>query len=243
MPPFLVNLEDICFYYTPEWEILHNLSLSVHPGSRIGIIGDNGAGKTTLLHIIMGLKKPTAGKVELFGKPMQREKDFQGQRTRIGFVFQDADDQLFCPTVLEDVSFGPLNLGLSRDKSLQMARETLQRLNLDDLQDRLVHKLSGGQKKLVSLATVLAMRPEMLILDEPTGGLDRTYREKLIQTLQEIDMPHLIVSHDFDFLDRTSSEFFLLKKGRLLPGSASLLHSHSHVHPLGEISHEHGDRL
>ncbi len=243
MPSPLVNLEKICFSYTPERGVLHDLSLTVHPGCKTGIIGDNGAGKTTLLHIIMGLKMPTGGKVELFDKTMRGEKDFQSQRTRIGFVFQDAEDQLFCPTVLEDISFGPLNLGLSRDESLERARAVLKRLDLEDLGDRLIHKLSGGQKKLVSLATVLAMHPEMLILDEPTSGLDRTYRERLIQTLQEIDLPHLIVSHDFDFLDRTSREFFLLQDGRLQPGSASLLHSHRHIHPLGEISHEHGDCL
>ncbi|MFP4657713.1 MAG: energy-coupling factor ABC transporter ATP-binding protein [Desulfonatronovibrionaceae bacterium] len=241
MTSCLVRLEGIEFSRSQGKQVLKGVSLDITPGSRTGIIGDNGAGKTTLLHIVMGLNRPDKGVIRLFGKQMHSETDFRLQRPRIGFVFQDADDQLFCPTVLEDVSFGPLNLGLSRVEALEKARDVLNMLELNDLQACLIPKLSGGQKKLVSLATVLAMDPELLILDEPTTGLDQNFRERFICILQETNLPRLIVSHDYDFLDRTCDDFFQLRNGRLEQGSAALLHVHKHAHPLGHTGHEHGD--
>ena len=235
----LVQLQGLCFGYETQNYILKDLDLQIDRDSKVAVIGDNGQGKTTLLHIIMGLQRPQQGRVFLFGMAMQSEKDFASQRTKMGFVFQDADDQLFCPTVLEDVCFGPLNQGLSREEALQLGNKTLQVLGLEGYQERLTHKLSGGEKKLVSLATVLSMNPQMLILDEPTTGLDKNYRQKFIELIKKIDLPHLIVSHDFDFLDQTSQEFYLMHQGRLESGTRTVVHSHQHAHPLGDTSHGH----
>ncbi len=237
----LVQVKAVCFSCPPRGKIIREANLEIGPESRTAVIGDNGAGKTTLLHLIMGLKRPEQGKVFLFGKTMRQETDFRMQRTKLGFVFQDADDQLFCPTVLEDVSFGPLNMGFSMQESLERAHEALARLNMQDYPHRVTHRLSGGEKKLVSLATVLSMHPRMLILDEPTTGLDQAHRQKIIEIIRDIDLPHLIVSHDFDFLEHTSNELYMLRDGHLHAESRSVLHSHRHAHPLGDTSHAHGN--
>ncbi|MFO7717976.1 MAG: energy-coupling factor ABC transporter ATP-binding protein [Thermodesulfobacteriota bacterium] len=240
MSSTLVRLQNVYFGYTGGRNVLQNLSLEIQNGAKIAVIGDNGEGKTTLLHIIMGLHRPQSGCVQLFGHEMRSEPDFAQQRTKLGFVFQDADDQLFCPTVLEDVCFGPLNQGLSLAQARTKAQATLDLLGLDGYQERLTHTLSGGEKKLISLATVLSMSPEMLILDEPTTGLDAQYRRKFIAVLETINLPHLIVSHDFDFLDRTSHAFYRLRSGHLEPGSRAIVHTHHHAHPLGDTQHSHG---
>ena len=180
----MIRLRNIRFKYNSGY-ILDGLDLSVTPGDRIGLVGPNGSGKTTLCQIIMGLLTPESGEVEIFGKVRVGEPDFQQIRGRIGFLFQDADDQLFCPTVLEDVAFGPLNLGKSPAEAKRIVAKTLDSLSLKGFEDRITYQLSGGEKRLVSLATVLAMEPDMLILDEPTGGLDDETIERLIHILNE----------------------------------------------------------
>ena len=166
----VINLSDISFAYSGNATVLDKLNLQLYSGERLGLIGPNGSGKTTLFHIIMGLLKPSSGIIEIFGKQVSEEKDFRSVRERIGLLFQDADDQLFSPTVLEDVAFGPLNLGKSQDEARDIAHRTLDVLGLSGFEDRITYKLSGGEKKLVSLATVLAMEPEILLLDEPSNG-------------------------------------------------------------------------
>ena len=236
----LVRLQDVCFGYPDRPNVLQNVNLEIGKDAKVAVIGDNGEGKTSLLHLIMGLHRARSGSIQLFGLQMHGERDFAQQRTRIGFVFQDAEDQLFCPTVEQDVAFGPLNLGFSRQAARDRAAATLALLGLDGYQARLTHTLSGGEKKLVSLATVLSMDPEILLLDEPTTGLDVRYRHTLIAVLERIDLPHLIVSHDFDFLDRTSHTFYRLHGGNLEPGSRAIVHTHQHAHPLGDTQHSHG---
>jgi cobalt/nickel transport system ATP-binding protein len=168
----LIDLEDISYSYPGRRPILKGLFFRLYEKERVGLIGPNGSGKTTLFHVIMGLLKPTSGSMTIFGRQVEDEKNFRSIRQKIGLLFQDADDQLFSPTVLEDVAFGPLNQGKSVREAKDIAMEALCSLGLEGFEDRITYKLSGGEKKLVSLATVLAMRPLILLLDEPTTGLD-----------------------------------------------------------------------
>ena len=168
-----ITLDKVTFYYPgADSPVLDRLDLEIRAGDRIGLMAPNGSGKTTLLHTIMGLCRPQSGQIRIFGTPMESETDFSRIRTRVGLLFQDSDDQLFCPTVLDDVAFGPLNQGASRKAAVEKAKNVLASLGLKGFEDRVTHRLSGGQKRLVALAAVLAMSPEVLLLDEPTSGLD-----------------------------------------------------------------------
>lgn len=235
----LVLLEDVDFAFGPDLPVLRRCSLRVEPGERIGLVGANGSGKTTLLHLIVGLLRPTEGRVVAFGKDRTREADFLEVRRRAGLLFQDADDQLFSPTVLEDVAFGPLNLGKSKAQALEAARETLSFLGLAGFEDRLTHKLSGGEKKLVSLATVLAMGPEVLLLDEPINALDVETKARIVEILNALDMSCIIISHEIDFLSQTTGAICTMTDGRILLDDRIEVHAHQHAHPHGTLPHEH----
>ena len=147
--------------------------------------------------------RPRAGSISILGQEVKKEKDFVAVRQKVGLLFQNADDQLFCPTVMEDVAFGPLNQGKPPAVAMQIARETMERLGLHGFEDRVTYKLSGGEKKLVSLATVMAMEPQLLLLDEPTAGLDEKTKDRLIHILKSLDIAYMIVSHERDFLNHT----------------------------------------
>jgi cobalt/nickel transport system ATP-binding protein len=235
----LINLTDISFSYPGEPEILDKLNLQFSRNEKTGLMGPNGSGKTTLFHIIMGLLKPLSGNIEIFGKSIREEKDFIDVRMRIGLLFQDADDQLFSPTVLEDVAFGPLNLGKSMDEAIDIARKTLEFLDLAGFEDRITYKLSGGEKRLVSLATVLAMEPEILLLDEPTTGLDEKTKTKIKKTLRELDLSYILISHEFDLLSEITDSIYTMDKGKIIFDREVHLHEHVHAHPHGSYSHEH----
>ena len=235
----LINLEGISFNYPQGPLVLDELYFKLQRGDRIGVIAPNGSGKTTLLHIIMGLLRPLSGKLEIFGKPVREEKDFASVRQRIGLLFQDADDQLFSPTVLEDVAFGPLNLGKSKSDAVQIARHKLDFLGLAGFEDRITFKLSGGEKRLVSLATVLAMEPDVLLLDEPMNGLDTHTRAKLTEILCGLDLSYVLISHDFDFLSETANAIYTMADGRMLLDQKLHLHEHVHAHEHGVYPHQH----
>ncbi|MGW8301953.1 MAG: energy-coupling factor ABC transporter ATP-binding protein [Desulfobacterales bacterium] len=235
----LINLAGISFRYPDGPPVLNELDFRLHQGNRIGLIAPNGSGKTTLLHVIMGLLKPSSGKLEIFGKPVREEKDFADVRRRIGLLFQDADDQLFSPTVLEDVAFGPLNLGKSKTDAVQIARQTLDFLGLAGFEDRITFKLSGGEKRLVSLATVLAMEPEVLLLDEPMNGLDIKTKAKLSEILSGIDLSYLVISHDFDFLADIAEDIYTMSEGKIILDKELQVHEHVHAHPHGVYPHRH----
>jgi cobalt/nickel transport system ATP-binding protein len=235
----IIHLEGITFSYPGSSSVLNKLDLHLHKGSRIGLMGPNGSGKTTLFQIIMGLLKPSAGRIEIFGKFVATEKDFRKVREKIGFLFQDADDQLFSPTVLEDVAFGPLNLGRSRDEAMDIALNTLKFLGLDGFGERITYKLSGGEKKLVSLATVLAMEPEVLLLDEPTSGLDDKTKATLKNVLLDLDLSYILISHEIDFLADITDSIYTLEKGAIVFDKAVHVHHHVHAHPHGAYEHEH----
>ena len=214
-------------------EVLRGATLELYAAERLAVIGPNGAGKTTLLRVIMGLLPPQAGEVRLFGARCATEADFRRHRPRIGFLFQDSDDQLFCPTVIEDVAFGPLNLGLSQAAAQARAQQTLADLGIAHLADRVVHRLSGGEKRLVCLAGLFAMRPDVLLLDEPTNGVDATHAGRLMDELAAFPGALILVSHDAAFVAGLATRALLMQDGRLLP---AMIHDHPmprpHLHAL-----------
>ena len=200
----LIELQNITFTYPGASQpVFKDFNYRLLPGEHIGLIGPNGCGKTTLLHLIMGLLRPQVGRIVVLGQEVTKAKDFAEVRQKVGLLFQNADDQLFCPTVLEDVAFGPLNQGKSPAEATHIARETMERLGLTGFEDRVTYRLSGGEKKLVSLATVLAMQPQLLLLDEPTSGLDEATKHRLVHILNDLDIAYMIVSHEDGFLEHT----------------------------------------
>ena len=212
----LVELRDVHFAYEAGRPVLAGASLRLLAGERVSILGGNGAGKTTLLHTMVGLVRPQAGEVIAFGEPRRRERDFWGVRRRVGLLFQDPDDQLFCPTVREDVAFGPLNLGCSRDEARAIAEATLERLGIGDLADRVAQRLAGGEKRLAALASVLAMQPELLLLDEPTLGLDEPAQALLLDVLCGLPQAICVVSHDRSLHARLGARAVELRGGKVV---------------------------
>lgn len=211
----LVCLHDVDFGYDSGRPVLRRCNFRLEAGQRVTLRGANGSGKTTLLHLIVGLLRPEAGRVEVFGAPRIVERDFHEVRRRVGLLFQESDDQLFCPTVAEDVAFGPLNLGLPRQRVRQIVAETLESVGLGGYEHRITYKLSGGEKRLAALATVLAMQPEALLLDEPTSGLDPQATERLTELLARLPHTMLVVSHQQDFCRRVTDGTATLCDGQI----------------------------
>ena len=209
----LLSLENIRFGYAGGQPVFDGLRFSLHEGDSLGLYGPNGSGKTTLLRLMMGLETPQAGQILFRGRPVATGQDLHQLRCTIGFVLQNSDEQLFSSTVLEDVAFGPLNLGMKAHAARERALETLASIGMADFADRPVHRLSGGEKKLIAIATVLSMRPRALLLDEPTTFLDAQSRQRIIAVLQQERIGRLIVSHDKDFLRQTASRFASIENG------------------------------
>jgi cobalt/nickel transport system ATP-binding protein len=210
----LVSLEGVDFSYEPTRPVLAGCNFRLAVGQRVALHGGNGSGKTTLLHLIVGLLRPTAGRIAVFGVPRTAERDFHEVRRRVGLLFQEADDQLFCPTVAEDVAFGPLNLGIARQEVRQIVAEALGSVGLEGYERRVTYKLSSGEKRLVALAAVLAMRPEVLLLDEPTSGLDEQATERLTELLVRLPQSMLVVSHQEVLSRRVCDSIITLRGGR-----------------------------
>lgn len=234
----LFRLRGVSFRYGTR-EVFSGLDFTLAPGERAALLGGNGTGKTTLLHVMMGLVRPYRGTVEAFGAVRVRDSDFAEVRRRAGLLFQDADDQLFCPTVIEDVAFGPLNCGQSDAEARATAESVLRRLGIENLADRVTHRLSGGEKRMVSLAAVVAMQPDVLLLDEPTNALDDAARERLVTVLTELPQAMVLVTHEHALVERLGFTPSVLRDGRL---AAAELHRHQHDHihvePDG-TAHEH----
>jgi len=238
-PKHLIKLNAISCRYPGGKTVLDQLDFSLSKGDRIGLVAPNGSGKTTLLHAIMGLIKVSSGTIQIFGQERRHENDFTEVRRRIGLLFQDADDQLFSPTVIEDVAFGPLNLGKTKQEALDISRQTLDFLGLSGFEDRITYKLSGGEKRLVSLATVLAMQPEVLLLDEPSNALDSAMKSRLIRILQKLDLTTILISHEFDLLSRTTDQFYTMENGKIFKDEHEHVHTHQHAHYIGKQPHKH----
>lgn len=213
----LLELSDIHFGYPGHAPVLSGAAFTLQPGERVSLIGPNGSGKSTLLRLVLGLLRPSRGTVRAFGHIRRQERDFHEVRRRVGLVFQDPDDQLFCPTVAEDIAFGPLNLGLSRAEALDRVDAVLDALALGHLRNRVTHHLSGGEKRLVTLATVLVMQPEVLLLDEPTNALDPDNEARLLAILQDLPQAIILVSHDPEFRAQVAPRGLHLRAGRITP--------------------------
>lgn len=235
----MIELRNISYTFAQaKFPVLDKLSFAIED-KRIGIIGANGCGKTTLLHLMVGLLTPDKGELLFDGEIVSTKDDLRALRKKVGFLFQSSDDQLFSPTVIEDVAFGPLNLGFSPQEAKKIAMGTLVDLGLSGFEDRITHRLSGGEKKLVALATILAMRPKILLLDEPTNNLDPKTRSHLIEILQGLDLYQVIISHDWDFLSHTTSILYKIDHGHIHRCEEDHVHVHRHLHKAGDHPHQH----
>ncbi len=215
LPQPVINVRDLEFGFDGQPRLFSRLDFTLFPGEKVGLLGPNGSGKTTFLHILMGLIPACAGIIEILGRARRHPGDFRDLPGQVGLLFQDSDDQLFCPTVAEDVAFGPFNQGKNAREVREIVRQTLAKLGLAGWESRITYRLSGGEKRLVALATVLAMEPQVLLLDEPTAGLDESACARVEKILSELPQSMVIVSHDRGFLHRICHRVLLLKDGCL----------------------------
>lgn len=213
----IIEFKDIAFGYSDDKNVFKRLNFVLKEGEKVGIIGPNGSGKTTLLHLIVGILKPFSGEIKIFDKVRKDEKDFREVREKIGLVFQNPDDQLFSPTVAEDIAFGPLNLGKPREEIYKIIKDTLAALGLQGFEDRITYRLSEGEKKLVAIGTILSMQPQVFLLDEPTTDLDERNRERIIDIIKGLSTSYIIASHDVDLLKKTTNTVYRLKDSGLNP--------------------------
>ncbi len=210
-----IKVENLIYAYNNQEKILRDVSFKLEDGERLGLMGATGSGKSTLLENLIGLKRPNSGKILINDIPVE-DKTLPQIRRLIGFGFQDANDQLFMPTILEDITFGPLNYGVSKAIAIDKARELLMEFGLEAFANRSAHELSGGQRRLAALAAILALEPEILILDEPTAGLDPAWRRKLAQVLLNWQGKIiLIASHDLHWLSRVTQRALVLNGGQI----------------------------
>ncbi|WP_214414969.1 energy-coupling factor ABC transporter ATP-binding protein [Sphaerisporangium fuscum] len=210
-PPSL-RVSELAYAYPDGTQALFGVDLTIERGERVALLGPNGAGKTTLVMHLNGILTGGHGSVEVAGLPVR--KNTLGEiRRRVGLVFQDPDDQLFMPTVREDVAFGPANLGVRGPELELRVREALDRVGLPDVIDRPPHHLSFGQRRRVAVATVLAMRPEILVLDEPSSNLDPASRRELAEILRSLDVTVLMVTHDLPYALELCERSLILSGG------------------------------
>jgi cobalt/nickel transport system ATP-binding protein len=215
-----IELRHLSFHFDDGTAALADVSFQVQEGQCVGLIGPNGAGKSTLLlHLVGVLPEPGAGRGEgdvlLFGERLRRETLGAAHR-QVGLLFQDPDDQLFCPTVGEDVAFGPRQLGLRGDVLRTRVAESLAQVGLAGFEPRMPHRLSGGEKKRVALAGLLAYGPKVLVFDEPTSGLDPRARRQLIAVLERLPATRLFATHDLALVAETCSRTIVLDAGRIV---------------------------
>ena len=237
----VLTISGLHFSYPDRANVLQDINLKVMPGERVGLIGPNGSGKTTLFLVVCGVLKPSAGEIVLTGNPVENG-DF---RPEVGMVFQNPDDQLFCPSVKEDVSFGPRNMGLSKEEVEARVAEALATVGVTELAHRPAHHLSGGEKRMVSIAGVLAMQPPLILYDEPGANLDIRSRRRLIDLLQSSRETMLVASHDLELILEVCSRVILIDEGSIIidgdphqiMGNEELMQAHGQEKPHSLVPH------
>ena len=215
-----LSTKNLSYTYPDGTHALKNINMEIYKGQKVAIMGPNGAGKSTLFSHFNGLTEPTSGHVEVDGKAIKYDRDTLLEvRQKVGIVFQDPNDQLFAPTVKEDVAFGPMNLGLDYEEVERRVDEALTMVGMEQYMDKTPHHLSGGQQKRVAIAGIIAMRPEIMILDEPTAGLDPEGVEKVLDILNNLNkegMSIVISSHDIEMVNEFAEKIFVLNNGEIL---------------------------
>jgi cobalt/nickel transport system ATP-binding protein len=231
----MIRVTGLSYSYPDGRHALSNISLDIESLESVGIVGPNGAGKTTLFLCLAGILRTPPGVITLAGldpaEPVQRRQ----LPAKLGFVFQNSDDQIFNSTVFDDVAFGPLNLGLDSDEVRTRVLESLERVDLKGFEKRVAFHLSGGEQRRVALAGILAMRPEILILDEPSQGLDPRGRRELIHLLGQLQVTKVLASHDLELILQTCPRVLVLDQGRLIADGAA-----KQVMANGELMVQHG---
>ncbi|MDO4189046.1 MAG: ABC transporter ATP-binding protein [Lachnospiraceae bacterium] len=214
----IIKINDLAFEYVKNRKVLKDVSFKVNKGEKVGIIGPNGAGKSTLLRILTGLECEYNGSVEIADLIVSK-KNLKNLRKNIGYVFQDSDAQMFLTTVKDNVAFGPANYGYTGEELDTVVNEALKEVGIEKLIDSPIYMLSGGEKKLASIATVLAVKPEVLLFDEPSGALDSKNRRRLINVINSLNKTLLVTSHDLDFIYDTCDRVLLLGNNTIVKDS------------------------
>lgn len=218
----MIEFQHVSFAYEKDRPVLRDLSFRIEKGEAVGLIGANGAGKSSVMKLLLGLLQGE-GKILVDGVEVRKDTLAEIRR-KLGFVLQNSDNQMFMPTVYEDMMFAPLNYMLTREEAEARVDAVLARLHLEHLKHRYNHKISGGEKRMAAIATVLAMEPEAVLMDEPTSALDPYNRRIVINTIRELDQTRIITSHDLDMILDTCDRVILLSEGRIVAdGKASVL--------------------
>lgn len=210
-----ISISDLSFGYDKQTNILERISLEAGEHESIGIIGANGAGKSTLLKLMVGLYTDFTGSIRIEDIPVEK-KTLAKLRERIGYVFQDSDSQLFMSSVYQDVAFAPHNYGLPEQEVDRRVEQALELVHISHLKDKPTYKLSGGEKKLASIATILSIHPDIILMDEPSAALDPRNRRNLIRILNQFDHLKIITSHDLDMILDTCERTILISHGRII---------------------------
>ncbi|MCI5612791.1 MAG: energy-coupling factor ABC transporter ATP-binding protein [Agathobacter sp.] len=210
----MIKFENVSFGYEKEIPVIKNLSFSIKDGDTIGLIGANGTGKSTIMKILLGLLQHE-GHIIVDSLEVEK-KNYPEIRKKLGYVLQDSDNQMFMPTVYEDMMFAPMNYGFTRDEAEKRVDETLKKLGLMELKHRHNHKISGGEKRMAAIATILAMDPEVILMDEPSTALDPMNRRTLINTIKQLPQTKIIASHDLDMILETCNRVILLNHGEIV---------------------------
>ncbi len=209
----MIAFENVGFAYEKGKPVLEDLSFRIEKGEAVGLIGANGAGKSTLMKLLLGLLSGE-GRITVDGAEVNKA-NLAEVRRKVGFVLQNSDNQMFMPTVCEDMMFGPLNYGLSREEAERRVDAVLAQLGIEELKHRHNHRISGGEKRMAAIATVLAMEPEVILMDEPSATLDPYNRRAVIRAIGGLSQTRLIASHDLDMILETCSRVILLSGGRI----------------------------
>lgn len=220
MKKIVVNLENITYRYPDKFKAIEHLSFSVKEGEKIGLIGANGAGKSTILKLLTGLFISEEGKISIDSIELNKN-NLKEIRRKIGFIFQDSDSQLFMNTVYDDIAFGLRSMGMSEEKVSEKVDKILKKLSIEYLKDKTIYKLSGGQKRIISIAGILVMKPEIIIMDEPTCALDPKYRRIFINILKDLQHTQIIATHDLDMIMDTCSRVIILNEGKIVADGKS----------------------